>query len=236
MTKAIALMNFPGSYALSTRERLFQSEISWVYSKAGIKPSDALFIPYAYKGNDYPAFLQEVTDIFARSGVHITDIQSGDPAALIVSANAIIICGGDILSFKTRMDNLITPAFNPYLAISNRVANGAPYIGWNEGAAVISPQVFQPPANTLYTGINASLPFQIVTNFQNTNPQSRPSVKNYLDTYPAINKVICQVDQQGYDGSSVRLEDSGAGMIDSATAPYPIVIGFQVINGHLVES
>lgn len=123
--------------------------------------------------------------------------------------------------------------FNPYEAIKTRVANGIPYIGWNEGSAIVSPKYFTPPLNAISQGINAS-PFQIVCHYQDV-PVNKTAIFNYLKNNPGIKKVIAQVDSLTPDGSSVRLEETGAGMIDGATAPFPVVIRFKIVNGILVE-
>jgi len=234
ITKALTLMNFQDSYRVSLRGKLFQDEMNWVFLKTGIHPSDALFISYAYKGDNYPAYFQGVTDIFAKAGIKLNDIASGDPAALIATAKVIVVGGGDIATFMNKMNGLITPAFNPYIAIKNKVEGGVPYIGWNEGSGIISPKYFVPPSNSLLTGINVS-PFQIVGNYV-SSAANKKAIFDFLVANPAIKKVICQVDRPGGDGTSVRLEESGSGMIDSPTAPFPTVINYKIVNGVLIES
>jgi len=231
-TKVMSLMNFTDSYTVKTRALLFQNELNWLSAKAGSNPSHALFISYAYKGNSYPDFFRAIEDIFAQAGVILTDIASGDPASLIATAETLVVCGGDITALMNKLTSLITPVFNPFNALKDRVNSGIPYMGWNEGSAIISPKFFLPPANTLSPGIDAS-PFQIITNYKNP-AQNRNNIKNYLQANSFISKAICMVDRQ--DGTSVRLEESGSGMLDSATAPYPLVIRYKLVNGNLEES
>jgi len=231
--KALSLMSFQDSYHVSVRDPLFQKELNWIFLKTGIQPSDALFISYAYKGDNYPAYFQQVYEIFAKTGIHLTDINSGDPAGLIAASKLIVVGGGDIATFISRMNSLKSPVFDPYAAIKARIADGVPYIGWNEGSAIASPKYFVPPASAVNTGINAS-PFQIICNYRNS-AQNKTAIFNFLMTNPGIKKVIAEVDQLKPDGTSVRLEDTGGGIIDSPTEPFPIIIRFKIVNGVLVE-
>ena len=234
ITKALTLMNFQDSYTVSPRDPLFQIELNWLFLKTGIHPTDALFISYAYKGANYPVYFKAVSDIFTKAGISLKDITSGNPADLIAAAKLIVVGGGDITTFINKMNSLITPAFNPYTAIKNRIDGGVPYIGWNEGSGIVSPKYFTPPSSSLLTGINAS-PFQIVCNYKDSST-SKTAIFNFLQANNTIIKVICQVDASAPGGSSVRLEDNGAGMIDSATDPYPTVIKFKIVGGVLQES
>jgi peptidase E len=232
ITKVMTLMNFQDSNDVSARVQLFQDELDWVFLKTGTLASEALFIPYAYKGTNYTSYFKDLSYIFSTKGIKLTDITSGNPANLIAAAQIIVIGGGDITTFLSKMNSLVTPVFNPYTAIKSRVDTGIPYIGWNEGSAVCSPKYFNPPSTVLSPGINAS-PFQIVTNY--TNPaQSRNDIKNYLQANPSISKAICLVNRP--DGSSVRLEDSGGGILSIPSDPYPYIINYEIVNGNLQES
>lgn len=227
-------MNFQDSYDVAARSQLILSELEWLFSKSGKHPADALFISYAYKGPDFPSYFQELSDIFSKAGIKLTDIASGDPAGLIASTEMIVIGGGDIAALINKMNSLITATFNPYTAIKDRIAGGIFYMGWNEGSSIVSPMYLAPPAGSVPNGIGAS-PFQIVCHYVNS-AQNKNSIFNFLKSNPGIKKVIAQVDQLTPDGTSVRLEDSGAGMIDTSTKPYPAVIRFKIVGGVLNES
>ncbi len=231
-TKVMTLMNFQNSYSVLAEEPVIQDELKWVFVTSGIHFTDALFIPYAYKDVNYPGYFKDVSDIFTKAGIKLTDINTGNPATMIAAAKLIVVGGGDITTFMNNMNSLKTPTFNPFTAIKDRADNGIPYIGWNEGANIISPKYFTPPSSPLFSGINAS-PFQIVCNYQDSS-QSRTAIFNFLQSNITIKKLICQVTKP--DGTSVRLEDSGAGMINSATQPYPDVINFEIVGGQLQES
>lgn len=235
ITKALTLMNFPDSYAVSARGQLFHNEINWVFLKSGSKPADALFISYAYKGTNYPLYFKDVSDIFAKEGIKLTDITSGDPANLISTAKAIVVGGGDILTFINKMNSLITPSFNPYQAIKNMVTAGIPYIGWNEGSNIISPKYFTPPAQPIPNGINFST-YQIVCNYFDS-AQNRTSIFNYLNNNTSVNILIGQQNGEfAPDGTAVRLEESGSGLLSAGTAPFPVIIRFRIVNGVLEAS
>ena len=227
-------MNFKDSYSVALKSQLFQNELNWIVAETGVRPPQALFIPYAFRGADYQLYFQEVYDVFNHAQITLIDINSGDPASLIAAAKMIVIGGGDITAFITKMKSLVTPTFDPFVAIKNRVASGIPYIGWNEGSSVVSPKYFTPPSSILPNAFNAS-PYQIVCNYDRTD-QNKAGIKTFLENNVAIKKVICQVAKLKEDGSSVRLEESGGGMIDSGTAPFPTVISYQIVNGQLIES
>ena len=228
----MSLMNFADSYTVKTRALLFQNELNWVSAKTGKMPSQALFISYAYKGGNFPVFFHDVADIFNHSGVKLTDIASGDPAALINNAEAFVVCGGDITALINKLTSLVTPEFNPFNAIKYRINSGISYIGWNEGSAIASPKYFGPPSNVLSPGINAC-PYQIIANYKDP-AQNRNSVKNYLTANSFIDMAVAMADVP--DGSSVRLEESGSGILLSHTVPYPLVIRYKMVSGTLQES
>lgn len=233
-TKILTLMNFKDSYSVTVRDPLFQKELNWVLLKAGSLPATALFISYAFKDVNYPAFLKQVTDIFAKAGITLVDITSGDPASLIGSSKMIVICGGDANSLIDKLSSLITATFNPYTAIKNRIDAGIPYIGWNQGSSIVSPKYFAPPSSLLSTAFNVS-PFQIICGYPNDS-QSDTAILNFLITNTTIKKVIGQPESNIKDESSVRLEETGGGMIDTPTAPYPLVINYTVVAGKLIKS
>jgi len=234
-SKILSLMRFQDSYLISPRGMLFENELKWVFQKTGSKPEEALFISYAYLGNDYPAYFSQVSDIFKKQGVKLTDITSGNPEELIANARFIVIGGGDIGTFYKKMDSLITPAFNPYLAILDSVQHGVPYMGWNEGSGVISPKYFMPPANALLAGINGS-PFEIICNYPDS-PQSDAAILNFLLTNTTIPEVAGQPQTSGSGNEgSVRLEETGGGIILTPTVPFPFVIRYKVVNGVLIKN
>lgn len=231
----LSLMRFQDSYLISPRGLLFENELNWVFQKTGSKPGDALFISYAYMGNDYPAYFSQVSDIFKKAGIHLTDIISGNPEELIVNARFIVIGGGDIATFYKKMDSLITLVFNPYLAILDSIQHGVPYMGWNEGSGVISPKYFLPPENALLPGINGS-PFQIICNYLDS-PQSDSAILNFLLTNATIPEVVGQPQTSGSGNEgSVRLEETGGGIILTPTVPFPFVIRYKVVNGILIKN
>lgn len=228
----MSLMNFADSYNVKTRVQQFQNELNWISGKTGKMPSQALFISYAYKGGNFPVFFHDVAEIFSQAGVKLTDIASGDPSTLINTAEAFVVCGGDIAALINKLASLVTPVFNPFNAIKYRINSGISYIGWNEGSAIISPKYFGPPSNVLSPGINAC-PYQIITNYKDP-AQNRNFVKNYLVANSFIDMAVALAEAP--DGSSVRLEESGSGMILSVTVPYPLVIRYKIVGGDLQES
>lgn len=233
MPKVLSLMNFPGSYQVTAHSALFKSELDWIFLKNGTHIEEALFVSYAYNGNDYPGFFQEVSSIFAQSGTMLTDIRVGNPENLIKNAKMIVIGGGDIAFFFKTMGNLITSTFNPYNAIRDRINQGIPYMGWNEGSNIQSPNYLIPPSSVLPQGINAT-PVQIICNYLNS-PTNKAGIFNYLAAHSGIKKAIALTDQLQPGGKSVRLEETGVGIVDSGNAPYPAIIRFKIVNGVPIE-
>jgi hypothetical protein len=232
--RALSLLRIVKSYQVAPREALFLDEINWLVQKTVTAPHEALFISYAYKGPDYPAFFKEVSDIFDKAGIKLVDITSGPPDALIKTAKFIVIGGGDIATFMYKMNNLITPTFNPYTAIFDKIKAGTPYLGWNEGSGIVSPKFFQPPANAFTPAIHA-IPFQVICNYADS-PQNDDTILNYLLNNPTVPDVIGQPDNSNKDGSAVRLEETGGGIIRTPSDPFPVVIDYKVVNGNLVKS
>jgi peptidase E len=232
ITKILTLMSFQDNYAVAKRIQLFQDDLDWIFLTTGTLASEALFIPYAYKGTNYTSYFKDLSYIFSTKGIKLTDISSGNPASLIPASKMIVVGGGDITQFLNKMNSLITPLFNPFTAIKSRVDAGIPYMGWNEGSEISSPKFFELPSNILMPGINVS-PYQIITNYKDP-ANNKVYIKNYLQANPTISKVIGQVTRP--DGSSVRLEEAGGGIIDSPTDPYPFTIRYEMVGGILLES
>jgi len=230
--KIMSLMNFKDSYSLSTRNQSFLNEFNWLAGKISL-PSNALFIGFAYAGKDYRAFFNEAVQAFAQAHISLTDLDPANAPTLISNAEMIVICGGDYNSFKTQMDAIRAGGYDPYAGIKARIDNAIPVVSWNQGAGVLSPYIFVPPAQPTATGINAS-PIQIVCNYTN-NQQNKDSIKTFLLNNTGITEVICQVNTVGGAGTAVRLEDNGSGILSSGTDPYPTIVHYKIVGGNLVE-
>jgi hypothetical protein len=232
----MTLMNFQDSNAIATRKDFFKTELNWIFSKINPDPTEALFIPYAYNGPDYPAFFRECSDVFGQAGVGIklTDINSGNPATMIASAKMMVIPGGDIKTFIKLMNQLITATFNPWSAIKIMLLNGIPLVAWNEGAALISPKPFSLPSVDLTTTIGAS-PYQLVNNYTPSDP-NRALIKTFLQNNPGVTEVTCETARPKEDKATVRLEETGGGILRTTIPSYPIVINYKLVGGALTES
>jgi hypothetical protein len=233
--KFLALMNFKDDYDLTSNEQLFQSELKWLSDKTGKPLTDALFISYAYDGPDHDAYVDRVKSLFAKSGIKLIDITSGDPATLISAAQLIVVGGGDINKMVNTMNGMRASGFDPYLAIRKRIEAGIPYLGWNEGSSIVSARFFSPPSIIIQEGIGGTMLVQMITKFQNTNPLCRPAIENYLKNNPLIKLVIAETDTLNPDGKSTRLEESGTAILDTVSPPYPAVIRFELKDGKLSE-
>jgi len=232
----MTLMNFQDSFAIATRKDFFKTELDWIFSKTNPDPTEALFIPYAYNGPNYAAFFKECSDVFIQTGIGIklNDINSGNPATMIASAKMIVIPGGDIKLFIKLMNQLISSTFNPWSAIKTMLLSGIPLVAWNEGTALISPKPFTLPSADLTTTIGAS-PFQLANNYTPSD-LNRTAIKNFLQGNPGVTQVTCETARPKEDKTTVRLEETGGGILQTNIPPYPIVINYKLVGGVLTES
>jgi peptidase E len=220
MTKFISLTNFRNGYDVSVRKDFILAELDWLFSKVS-NPGEALFIPYAYKGTSYSAFFNDLQIIFDLRHLKLVDINdknAGTPQDLIIKAKMYVFCGGDLAALLGGLNALKTAAFDPYKAIRTNVENGVPYLGWNEGSVIVSPLEYTFPNNTLLAALKVS-DYQIIRNYSNSADVTNNPIKEFLSKNRGIRLAFAMVDTLKEDKTSVRLEESGAGMIYGIVGP-----------------
>jgi dipeptidase E len=102
-----------------------------------IDVQDAVFIPYADVSREYDVYRTRAQSGFDAARVTLHSIhESTDPVAMLASAPAIVIGGGNTFQLLQLLHehSLIEP-------IRQRVHAGAPYIGWSAGSVVACPSL-----------------------------------------------------------------------------------------------
>lgn len=200
-TRRFSLWSFDNDDDLSLYSGLIKSEMNWLFEYK--LPPEVLFIPYAFDGDYYNTYIQDVKQVFAsfKVGVRlITDMP--DPVDAIKASYCIVVGGGGSL------EKLLT-GIDPYKGeLLAALVNYKPYLGWNEGAVLPCPSYVVP--SLLPTGSKCleATPLQIYPEYVDTD-ENRFDIKNFLLNHrydiPPIKKVKCLASQPG--GGGVRLQD-----------------------------
>ena len=94
--------------------------------------NEVVFIPYAGVTVSYDDYTSKVAEALKSINVEVKGIHSfSDPVAAIENAKAILVGGGNTFHLLHQLyeNNLVN-------AIQNKVASGAPYIGWSAGSNI----------------------------------------------------------------------------------------------------
>jgi len=132
MTRLLLLsnsLNPRGGYLRHTREAIARM--------LGPSGRDALLVPYAGVRIAWDEYLRRVADALAPAGIRVRSIHHArDPRRAVERCSAVLVGGGNtwqLLDLLQRHD-LLT-------AIRERVASGAPYLGWSAGSNVACPTI-----------------------------------------------------------------------------------------------
>jgi hypothetical protein len=237
----MSLLNIADSYNVSGDSAFFTEELNWMVAETGAPPAEALFITYPYTGPNYGAFFQSVETIFANfdplhypNGIKLVGIDSGNPESLIKSARMFVIPGGEIKTFITLLNQLITPTFNPWLVIKSMVLSGTPFLAWNEGASLVSPKPFSLPSTDLTTTLGIS-PYQIITNYT-ASAANKTLIKTLLQNNPSVQIASGMASTLVAERSKSRLEDKGAGILQTRMPGIPTITNYFLAGGILKEN
>ena len=117
------------------------SFFSWakpvVKSFLGAGVNEVVFIPFAAVTISYDKYSETVSTAFEDMGFRIRPIhREVDMAGAIVGAQAIVVGGGNSFALLNTVyaHDLLT-------AISTRVRDGVPYVGWSAGANLACPTI-----------------------------------------------------------------------------------------------
>jgi peptidase E len=229
-------MDFFDGYQVSTRKDFILDELDWLFTKTS-NPQEALLVSYAYKGADFTSFLSDLQMIFDAKGIHLTDIKdthAGTPKELINNAGMFVFCGGDLASLISGLNALKVAGFDPYPVIKNKIENGIPYLGWNEGSVIASALEYNFPNNTILSALKC-VPYEFFRNYTNNDNTSANPIKQFLTQNTGIKMAFAMVDRLKEDKSSVRLEESGGGLLYSIIGK-PLVTRYYLdTSGNLIH-
>jgi hypothetical protein len=234
-------MNIADSYNVSGDSAFISTELSWIVAEKGALPAEAIFIPYAYTGTNYAAFFQSVKGILANfdpshypNGINLVDINSGNAQNLITSAKMFVIPGGDIKTFITLLNQLITPTFNPWAVIKSMVINGTPLLAWNEGAALASAKPFTLPSANLTTTFGITT-YQIITNYTDSTANEL-LIKTLLQNNANVPIASAMASTLVAERSVGRIRDAGAGILQTRIPGFPTITNYFLSGGILKEN
>ncbi len=226
-------MNFKDGYDVSARRDFILNELDWLFTKTG-KPQNALLISYAYSGTAFDAFFADLQVIFDARNIRlvkITDKNAGTPKDLITNANMFVVCGGDLAALIAGLNALKTGTWSPYPVIKSKIENRIPYLGWNEGSVVTSGIEFNFPNNPITASVKIGN-YELIRNYTNNNNTSNNPIKQcLLNNKLTVNRVFAMTDtapETKEDKSSVRLEESGGGLLS-------VIIGDPLVTEYFLD-
>ena len=95
------------------------------------------FVPYAAVTFSYDEYLRRVRERFEPLGIRVESVhRAASPAALIRSADAVCVGGGNTFALAKKMQQQGLMS-----AIRRKIASGAPYVGWSAGSNVCCPTI-----------------------------------------------------------------------------------------------
>lgn len=95
------------------------------------------FVPYAAVTFSYAEYERKVQARFAELGIRVRSVhRAKDPAAMIRTAKAICVGGGNTFALARKMQQQ-----GLMQAILRRIKAGVPYVGWSAGSNVCCPTI-----------------------------------------------------------------------------------------------
>ena len=95
------------------------------------------FVPYAAVTFSYAEYERKVQARFAELGIRVRSVhRTKDPAAMIRTAEAICVGGGNTFALARKMQQQ-----GLMQAILHRIKAGTPYVGWSAGSNVCCPTI-----------------------------------------------------------------------------------------------
>lgn len=96
-----------------------------------------MFVPYAAVTFSYDEYQAKVANRFSEIGVEVDSVHHyANQAEAIKNAEAVVVGGGNTFHLLLNMQK-----YGLIDAIRERVAEGAPYVGWSAGSNVCSPTI-----------------------------------------------------------------------------------------------
>ena len=184
----------------------------------GEKPLTALFIPYAAVTFSFDTYEQKVADRFAELGFKVESIHHfNDPVQAVKEAETIVVGGGNTWQLVRMLhDN------NLLKAISEKVQNGTPYIGWSAGSNVACPTLRttndMPIVDPKGFDTLGLVPFQINPHYLDANPEGHggETREQRIEEFIEINPDVFVVGLR--EGTMLNVEDKKMSLIGARTA------------------
>ena len=158
----------------------------------GVKPINALFIPFAAVTFSFDLYATKVEERFAEIGHHITSIHRVlNPVKAVLEAEAIVVGGGNTWQLVRKLyDNqLMEP-------IRQKVINGTPFIGWSAGSNIACPTLRttndMPVIHPHSFDCLGLIPFQINPHYLDAHPEGHGGetreqrILEFLEVNPSI--------------------------------------------------
>ena len=127
------------------------------------------FVPYAALTVSYDAYATRVREALAPLGLEVAAVHGGVPAEVVGASEAVFVGGGNTFALLAAMQR-----HGLLEAIRERVAGGAPFVGWSAGSNVAGPTIrttndmpVVEPAGFAALGL---VPFQINPHYTDAHP------------------------------------------------------------------
>jgi dipeptidase E len=158
----------------------------------GEEPLSVLFIPYAAVTFSFDAYEQKVARRFAELGFKVKSIHHfSNPVEAVNQAEVIVVGGGNTWQLVRMLhDNKLMEA------ISEKVRNGTPYIGWSAGSNVACPTLRttndMPIIDPKGFDTIGLVPFQINPHYLDANPEGfggetrEQRIEEFLEINPDV--------------------------------------------------
>ena len=176
------------------------------------------FVPYAAVTFSYDDYVGRVRDALDGLGLDVVGVHtSADPAGVVASADAVFVGGGNTF-------HLLQECYRHGLldAIRQRVAAGAPYVGWSAGANLAGPTVrttndmpiVEPPSLDAL----GLVPVQINPHYTDAHPPGHQGETRAqrLAEFVAANPEVPVVGLP--EGTAVRIAGGGATLLGDGAA------------------
>ena len=183
----------------------------------GTEKVTALFIPYAAVTFSYDEYEKKVQRKFREAGHDVVSLhRSGDEAAAVREARAIVVGGGNTWHLLTVLQEKgLIPL------IRERVRAGIPYIGWSAGSNLACPTIKttndMPIIQPQDFGALDLIPFQINPHYLDANPEGHAGetremrIREFLKINPGIYVAGLR------EGSMLRVEEGKISLVGTKT-------------------
>ena len=185
----------------------------------GSRVASALFVPLAGVTISFDDYATRARTPFAELGYRLDSIHDApDPIRAVREAEAIVVGGGNTFHLLARLyeAGLLDP-------IRERVAAGAPYVGWSAGSVVACPTIgttndmpIVGPPSLAALGL---VPFQINAHFTDVHPPGfqGETRRERLAEFVAVNRGVPVIGLP--EGTMLRVEGGDGTLLGDVSAP-----------------